>query len=236
MARPQNASGERTRQAILDAALTLFADRGYFGTSLRDIARVVGISESAIYNYFDGKTALFEALFVADQQSKVQRMSTLMSQPISDVRATLNGFAVWVVTQSVDARQQQLFRILLSDGVRLARDGRIDLLASMSGAYSAMQNVMRRLIRSGALRRADPEQLATEFIGPILLWRLLQVIGTDFAILRDPEAFAHQHVEQFLRGAARTTAVRSSRPAARSRRNRRTAGHFRETNSGRRFD
>jgi AcrR family transcriptional regulator len=235
MARPPNASGERTRQAILDAALTLFADRGFFGTSIRDIAVAVGVSESAIYNYFESKTALFEALFVADQQSKVQRLSTLMSEPISDVRATLTGFAVWVVTQSVDARQQQLFRILLSDGVRLARDGRIDLLASLSRGYTVMQNVMRRLIRSGVLRRADPEQLVTEFIGPILLWRLLQAIGTDFAILRDPDAFARQHVEQFLRGAARTTAVRSGRPSARSRRNR-TAGHYQPTNSGRRFD
>lgn len=232
MPRPPNASGERTRQAILDTALTLFADRGFFGTSIRDIAVAVGVSESAIYNYFQSKTALFEALFVADQQAKEQRLSTLMSAPISDVRATLTAFGVWAVTQSVDARQQQLFRILLSDGVRLARDGRIDLLASLSRGYTGMQNVMRRLIRSGVLRRVDPEQLVTEFIGPILLWRLLQAIGPDFAILRDPEAFAHQHVEQFLRGAARTAAVRSGRPTARSRRDR-TAGHFRSRNARR---
>jgi AcrR family transcriptional regulator len=236
MARPPNASGERTRQAILDAALTLFADRGYFGTSIRDIAVTVGVSESAIYNYFDGKKTLFEALFLADQQSKVHRLSALANEPITDVRATLTGFAVWVVTQSIDPRQQQLFRILLSDGVRLARDGRSELLPSLSRGYAAMQNLMRRLIRSGALREAAPEQLATEFIGPILMWRLLQAVGTDFAILQDPEAFAHQHVEQFLNGASRTAVVRSGGPAPRSRRTRRTTTHFRTKNPGRRFD
>lgn len=236
MGRPQNANGERTRQAILDAALTLFAERGYFGTSIRDIAVAVGVRESAIYNYFDGKTALFEALFVADQQSKVNRLAGLMSEPIADVRATLTNFAVWVVKQSVDPQQQQLFRILLSDGVRLARDGRIDLLASMSRGYLGMQDLMRRLMRQGSVRRADPEILASEFIGPLLLWRLLQAIGSDFAIVRNPEAFARRHVEQFLNGAAATRALRSVRQPARSQRKRQTAGRFVIENLKDRFD
>ena len=58
MARPRNADGQRTRQAILDAALDLFSEKGYFGTSLRDVATAVGVRESALYNYFAGKDAL----------------------------------------------------------------------------------------------------------------------------------------------------------------------------------
>jgi AcrR family transcriptional regulator len=227
MARPQNASGERTRQAILDAALTLFAERGYFGTSIRDIALAVGVRESAIYNYFEGKTALFEALLAEDQLSVMKRLSTLRAQPVDDVRATLTSLAQWVVTQSVEPRQQQLFRIFLSDGVRLARDGRIHLLASVSNRYTTLQDVMRRLVRSGALRRADPEQLASEFIGPLLLWRLMLAIGSDFAIVRDPEAFARNHVEHFLNGAAMTKGLSTARQPTRSKRNRRTATRYR---------
>src|SRR5215467_9520148 len=217
MARPQNASGERTRQAILEAALNLFAERGFFGTSIRDIAGAVGITESAIYNYFPGKTELFEALFSAEQESVMQMLSTLKREPIHDARATLTSLALFVVAQSTEPSQQQLFRIFLSDGVRLARDGRIHLLASISNRYTTLQDLMRRLVRNGALRRADPEQLASEFIGPLLLWRLMKAIGSDFAIVRNPEAFARRHVEHFLNGAARTAAVRPNRPAARRR-------------------
>jgi len=227
VARPQNASGERTRQAILDAAMTLFAERGFFGTSIRDIARAVGVSESAIYNYFPGKTELFEALFTAEQQSVMQRLSALRTEPIHDPRATLTSLAVWVVTQFAEPRQQELFRIFLSDGVRLAKDGRIHLLASVSSRYTTLQDLMRRLVRNGALRRADPEQLASEFIGPLLLWRLLQVLGSDFAIVRNPEEFARQHVEHFLNGAAGpTAAVRPARPTTRQRTSRVTARRF----------
>ena len=73
MSRPPNADGQRTRQAILDAALGLSAEKGYFGTSLRDVAGAVGVRESALYNYFPGKEALFEALLVADSALKSEQ-------------------------------------------------------------------------------------------------------------------------------------------------------------------
>ena len=69
MARPKNADGQRTRQAILDAALDLFAEKGFFGTSLRDVAAAVGVRESALYNYFPSKNALFEAILSAQEDS-----------------------------------------------------------------------------------------------------------------------------------------------------------------------
>ena len=69
MGRPVNANGERTRQAILDAGLQTFAEKGYFGSSLRDIATLVGVRESALYNYFNSKEALFHAILDAAAQA-----------------------------------------------------------------------------------------------------------------------------------------------------------------------
>lgn len=51
-----------TRDAILDAALHLFANRGYDGTSLRDIAAVVGISHGIIRHHFGSKMAIWETV------------------------------------------------------------------------------------------------------------------------------------------------------------------------------
>ena len=94
MARPKNADGQRTRQAILDAALDLFAEKGYFGTSLRDVARAVGVRESALYNYFSGKDALFEALLTVHQPSNIERLAPLAARPIGDARALLERLAI----------------------------------------------------------------------------------------------------------------------------------------------
>jgi len=48
-----------TSQRVRDAAVDLFATRGYDGTSMRDIARHVGISVANLYNYTDGKESLY---------------------------------------------------------------------------------------------------------------------------------------------------------------------------------
>ncbi|MBI3964266.1 MAG: TetR/AcrR family transcriptional regulator, partial [Chloroflexi bacterium] len=55
---------EGTRQAILEAALALFADRGFAATSVADVAERAGVSKAAIYWHFRDKEALLEAAFV----------------------------------------------------------------------------------------------------------------------------------------------------------------------------
>jgi AcrR family transcriptional regulator len=54
--------GERTAERILDAAEALFAERGYEGTSQRDVAERAGLSAASLYNHFPGKEALYAAV------------------------------------------------------------------------------------------------------------------------------------------------------------------------------
>ncbi len=53
---------ERSRTAILDAALELFSHRGYGATSMRDIAGKAGVSTGSVYHHFADKEAIFRAL------------------------------------------------------------------------------------------------------------------------------------------------------------------------------
>jgi len=54
--------GERTAERILDAAEELFAERGYTGTTLRDVATRVGVRPPSLYNHFASKDALYAAV------------------------------------------------------------------------------------------------------------------------------------------------------------------------------
>jgi AcrR family transcriptional regulator len=55
-------TGEERRAAILDAALSVFADRGYHNSSIDDIAREGGVSKALIYEHFASKQGLYAEL------------------------------------------------------------------------------------------------------------------------------------------------------------------------------
>jgi AcrR family transcriptional regulator len=54
---------ETTRDDILDAAHELFVSQGYHGTSMRQIATAAGVAVGGIYNHFENKEAIFQAVF-----------------------------------------------------------------------------------------------------------------------------------------------------------------------------
>jgi AcrR family transcriptional regulator len=59
---PASAAGPAGRQRILDVAAALFLERGYLGTSLREIASEVGMKPGSLYYHFASKDALLEAI------------------------------------------------------------------------------------------------------------------------------------------------------------------------------
>jgi AcrR family transcriptional regulator len=62
----RQAAKVRTRQKVLDAARTLFAERGYEPATIRDIAKGAGMSTGAVFANFQDKAELFEAVLSAD--------------------------------------------------------------------------------------------------------------------------------------------------------------------------
>lgn len=61
------------RQELIDAALHLFAEKGYDGASIRDIARRAGVTEALVYHYFRSKEHLFEEVIKARSFAPVLR-------------------------------------------------------------------------------------------------------------------------------------------------------------------
>lgn len=78
---PRPAKGERTTARILDEAEALFAQHGFAGTSLRDIATAVGIQQPGLYRHFAGKEELYRAVFERALRPLFDLMDGVLAQP-----------------------------------------------------------------------------------------------------------------------------------------------------------
>jgi hypothetical protein len=95
-----------------------------------------------------------------------------------------------------------MFLISMSDGMRLSKQGRYDVVDRMTSVARPFHDLMRRLIGERHLRDVGPELLTMQFLGPLLMWRNLRAAGSQEPLLNDRAGFARDHVDQFLRGAA----------------------------------
>jgi outer membrane protein len=90
------------RQRLLDAALRLFADRGYAGTAVQDIVEAAGVTKPVLYYHFESKGGLFQALI----DRAVEERLRLMQAAAPAHQATVTALTDIVVALTRLARQQ----------------------------------------------------------------------------------------------------------------------------------
>jgi AcrR family transcriptional regulator len=70
----------QTRQEILDAALAVMADNGVAALNLTEVARRVGLRQPSLYQYFDARTAVYDALFERGMRAHLDVIATAIAQ------------------------------------------------------------------------------------------------------------------------------------------------------------
>jgi AcrR family transcriptional regulator len=82
-------TGQERRAAILDAALEVFAARGYHASSIDDIAREAGISKALIYEHFSSKQRLYTELIEHHADELFERIAAAVAEAGSEGAARL---------------------------------------------------------------------------------------------------------------------------------------------------
>jgi len=80
MATRKRLTSESRKASIIDAAMRLFAERGFHGVSVDEIVKDVGVSPAVLYQHFGSKEALYEAVLL---QSACQREDYLKAVPLA---------------------------------------------------------------------------------------------------------------------------------------------------------
>jgi TetR/AcrR family transcriptional regulator len=78
-----------TRDRILNVAEALFAARGFAGTPMRDIARAAELTPASLYNHFDGKQELYEAVLERGVRPLIELLQAMPTR--DNTRENLDG-------------------------------------------------------------------------------------------------------------------------------------------------
>jgi AcrR family transcriptional regulator len=143
---------ERRRPQVLDAALALFLEHGYDGTSMAAVADAAGVTKPVVYACFPGKDELFRALLRReDERILGEIQSAFETADLSDPEATLiEGFTGFL--RAVAASPEVYKLIFLGEGggnmavarrIQRGREAQVDALSRLARRWLKGRNGAR---------------------------------------------------------------------------------------------
>jgi AcrR family transcriptional regulator len=153
------------RRRILESASVLFAERGFRGVSISDVAEAAGLVKSAIYHHFENKEALY--LAVLTEMARQSREQMQVGAQGDTWRERLRG-AVRVLAKLIAPRSHVLSLMLGGMTQMPASSGShtVDALAPLRREFAAvLKREIENGIAAGELRALDPELAAICLIG-----------------------------------------------------------------------
>ena len=186
---------------ILEAALACFAQKGFAGTRMDDIARKAGITKGTIYLYFGSKESVFKALARASIGEQLGAVRTMVenfpgssAQLLRLVLSTMGGFV-----RTSD-------RVILPK-MLLAESGNFPELAKfwreeiIDQGIALLGGIVARGTARGEFRAIAPEHAARLCVAPVLLIAIWRTTFEQF----DAQPYDHQglieaHLQVLLQG------------------------------------
>ncbi len=205
MPRPRHPRWRRRKEArpaeIIAAALDSFAERGFAGTRLDDIAARAGVTRGTLYLYFSSKEELFKAVvrqsivpIIARGEEMVahsrEPAAELLSKLLLSIPAAVAGSPVSAIPKLVisEARNfPDLAQFYLEEVVRRGR--------------RLLKSIVARGVERGEFRPVDTDYIFYCVMSPILLAMLWKHSFEPYDGKRlDPQALCRAHLDVLLRG------------------------------------
>ena len=160
-----------TKEKILDAALTLFAENGYDGTSVEQIANGVGIKAPSLYKHYKGKEDILNAL-IDSAEARYEEMfgsenniGKVPESPEEFIRVTMER----ITFTMNDPKIRKIRMLLVQEQFRNERISEATTRHQLDGIQKMFAKIIKGMMDEGIVKNDDPDLLAVELTAPAVL-------------------------------------------------------------------
>ena len=192
-----------TKEKILDAALISFAENGYKGTNLRDLAAGMGLSKSALYKHYASKEDIWNAVLDRMEAYYVSRFGSPEELPPAP-KACDELFTMTMRMLDFTMHDKNVIltrRLLLTEQFHDERARKFATLHFLSGTKDIYTKIFAELMDNGILKKDDPAMLAFAYTAPItaLVHDCDREPEKEPEIMRQIEAFVKHFIKTYER-------------------------------------
>ena len=160
-----------TKEKILDAALTLFAENGYNGTSVEQIAKAVGIKAPSLYKHFKGKEDILNVL-IDSAEARYEEMfgSERNIGKIPESREEFINITMGRISFTMRdpiIRKTRMF--LVQEQFRNQRTSEVTTRHQLDGIQGMFAKILKEMMDKGLVKEDDPALLSAELTAPAVL-------------------------------------------------------------------
>ena len=191
--------GQARRHQIIETAAALFSQKGFGGTTTRQVAEAAGISETTIFKHFATKEDLYDAIIEAKTQTGAILESAEPAARRGDDAEVLRALAHGMIKRTQE--DPTLMRLLLFSALERHALSDMFFRSRVKRVDEFLCRYIAGRVAAGAFRPVDPLQAAWNFIGMIAYHLLYQeVFGQKPPAHLTTERAIDEMVDLFLRG------------------------------------
>lgn len=151
----------RTKRKIFEAAMELFAKKGYEGTSVDEITSVVGIAKGTLYYHFSSKEEIFN--FLIDEgmnllKNSIEIKTSKYTNSIDKIKATI------LIQIKIMIKYENLITMIISE-MWGREDRNLRCRKCVYDYIDIVENIIEEGIKNGEIRKQDPKAISSLIFG-----------------------------------------------------------------------
>ena len=183
-------------QEITEAAFAAFAEKGYAGTRIEEVARRAGISKGLMYLYFKTKEELFKAVIRSVVVPQVELLERELDAATPSAETFLRGPVLTFMQGMPGSRVSVVIRLLIAEAHRHPDlvDFYWDNVASRG--LAALKRLLERGVEAGEFRRTAVNDLPQLLIAPVITSVIWNIVFSQRSL--DTDALIETHMDMAL--------------------------------------